>query len=131
VPYWNGVRRLLGTYLARSGRRLRAAGGEFYQFAFARGEVRAFLEARGLKILSMHPYDPARIWRTLARRSSLIHRPTTSLPARATSVGRARPARTRRLARVVLKRILYTPPSLRMFGHMILAVAVKPAAAEK
>jgi SAM-dependent methyltransferase len=131
VPYWNGVRRLLGTYLARSGRRLRAAGGEFYQFAFARGEVRAFLETRGLTILSMHPYDPARIWRTLARRLSLIHRPVKSLPAGPTSVGRARPARMRRLARTVLKRILYTSPSLDMFGHMILAVAVKPTAVEK
>jgi SAM-dependent methyltransferase len=131
VPYWNGVRRLFGTYLARSGRRLRAAGGEFYQFAFARGEVRAFLEARGLTILSMHPYDPARIWRTLARRFSLIHRPVKSPPAGSTSVGRARPAQTRRLARGVLKRILYTSPSLDMFGHMILAVAVKPAAIEK
>jgi SAM-dependent methyltransferase len=132
VPYWNGVRRILGTYLARSSRRLRAAGGEFYQFAFARGEVRAFLEARGLTILSMHPYDPARIWRTLARRLSLTpDRPVKSLPAGPISAGRARPARTRRRARAVLKRILYTSPSLAMFGHMILAVAVKPAVVEK
>ena len=132
VPYWNGVRRILRAYLARSGRHLRAAGGEFYQFAFTRGEVRAFLEARGLTLVSMHPYDPARIWRTFVRRlSPSSDRPAGPRAAERTRVGRTRPARARGFARAVMKRLLYTSPSLDLFGHMILAVAVKPAAVEK
>src|SRR6185436_16248191 len=63
VPYWNGVRRLFSRRLAREARRICSAGGEFYQFAFTRGEVRAFLEARGFRVLEFHPYDPARMWR--------------------------------------------------------------------
>jgi hypothetical protein len=39
---------------------------------------------------------------------------------------RGQRARPRRLARAVLKRLLYSPVSLRLFGHMILTVAVKP-----
>lgn len=132
VPYWNGVRRILGAYLTRSGRRLRAGGGEFYQFAFTRREVRAFLETRGLTLLSMHPYDPARIWRKFVRRlSPSSGRPARPRSAERTRAGRARPARTRGFARAAMKRLLYTGPSLDLFGHMILAVAVKPAAVEK
>src|SRR5262245_62662864 len=59
VPYWNGVRRLFSRRLAREARGIRAAGGEFYQFAFSRGEVRRFLETQGFQVLAFHPYDPA------------------------------------------------------------------------
>jgi SAM-dependent methyltransferase len=115
VPYWNGARRLLTRRLVREGRRIREAGGEFYQFAFSRGEVRAFLEASGLRVVSFHPYDPARIWRKRFTRLA------------ATAASRADPAPPgRRLARDWLRRLLYTGVSLRLFGHMILAVAVKP-----
>ena len=58
VPYWNGVRKLGAPHLIRQGRRLRASGCQFYQFAYSRREVRGFLEAQGFRVLSFHPYDP-------------------------------------------------------------------------
>jgi len=121
VPYWNGARRLLTPHLIRTGRRLRAAGGEFYQFAFTRREVRVFLEAQGLRVISFHPYDPARMWRTRFKRLAA----SLGRPIEPTGAGGAAPAPPP-LARSVLKRLLYSPVSLRLFGHMILAVATKP-----
>jgi SAM-dependent methyltransferase len=67
VPYWNGVRKLGAPHLIRQGRRLRALGGEFYQFAYSRREVRGFLEAQGFRVLSFHPYDPVRMLRPALR----------------------------------------------------------------
>ncbi len=126
VPYWNGVRRILTTRLVREARRIRAAGGQFYQFAFSRREVRAFLEAHGLRLVSWHPYDPARMWRKCFSRlaaglggdGAAGSVPGDGTPPRATGA-------SRRLARAALRKILYSEISLRLFGHMILAVAVK------
>jgi SAM-dependent methyltransferase len=126
VPYWNGARRLLTSRLVRESRRIRDAGGEFYQFAFTRREVREFLGAQGFRVLSLHPYDPARMWRTRFRRLA------TGLGGAGDAVGAGRHAPLRRasagargLVRGALKQILYSKTALRLFGHMILAVAVK------
>jgi SAM-dependent methyltransferase len=125
VPYVNGVRRLLTPHLIRKGRRMHAAGGEFYQYAFTRREVCAFVEAAGLRVISFHPYDPARMWRKALKRISPrrgdAHESLS--PGREPATGAAS-ARSR--ARTALKRVLYSPLSLRMCGHMILAVAVRP-----
>ena len=48
VPYWNGVRRLSAPWLAREARRTRRRGGQFYQYAFTRSEVRALSRGRRL-----------------------------------------------------------------------------------
>jgi len=131
VPYCNGVRRLLGPWLAHQGRRRRARGGEFYQFAFTRGEVSRFLEARDFEIRSFHPYDPARIFRQALRRLIGRERPVPRGDARAPAgvvppaPGPATPMAGRAPLRRLLRRILYAPPTLRLLGHMILAVAVK------
>ena len=126
VPYVNGVRRLLARRLAGEARRVRSAGGEFYQFAFSRREVRAFLEAHGFRVLAFHPYDPARMWR------SRFGRLAAGLGAERGERGGARgggrsgaSVLPRRLARAAVLRLLYGRLSLRLFGHMILAVAVK------
>ncbi|HXJ80538.1 MAG TPA: class I SAM-dependent methyltransferase [Candidatus Methylomirabilis sp.] len=126
VPYWNGARRLLASRVVREGRRIRAAGGAFYQFAFTRQEVRAFLEAHGFRVLSFHPYDPARMWRTYFRRLA-GGLDGTGAAASVTDDGASHraPVSPRRLARAAVKRILYSEIGLRLFGHMILAVAVK------
>jgi SAM-dependent methyltransferase len=126
VPYWNGARRIFTARLVREGRRIRSAGGQFYQFAFSRREVRAFLEAHGLRVVSWHPYDPARIWRkqfkqlaaTFGGRGVAGRLAVDESPG-GTAMG------SRPLARAVLRKILYSGISLRLFGHMILAVAVK------
>lgn len=126
VPYWNGARRILTTRLVREGRRIRAAGGQFYQFAFSRREVRAFLEGRGLRVVSWHPYDPARMWRKRFKRLAARFGgggAAGGVPGDESPLGA--PMASRPLARAVLRKILYSGISLRLFGHMILAVAVK------
>ena len=127
VPYWNGARRLLTPHLIRAGRRIRAAGGEFYQFVFTRREVRAFLEAQGLRVISFHPYDPSRMWRKRFKGlAASLGRASEPTGIGGNGAGGAAAAPPPPLARAVLKRLLYTPVSLRLFGHMILAVAIKP-----
>ncbi len=121
VPYWNGVRRLSAPWLAREARRTQAGGGQFYQYAFTRSEVRGFLEAAGFQVQSFHPYDPARILRGAlrrARRPSGGAAPPAAPPAPAPGGGRSRG---------LLRAALYSPPALRLLGHMILAFATKPA----
>ena len=121
VPYWNGVRALCTPHLVREGRRVRAAGGQFYQFAFSRREVRYFLEAQGFRVLSFHPYDPARMPRKLLKR--LVAGRRRGDGRASMGPGRASPPGS--LPRGVLKRLLYSDVSLRLFAHMILAVAIR------
>lgn len=116
VPYLNGVRRLLRPYLNRRQTRLREQGGRFYQYAFTRREVRTLLESQGFRILSFSPYDPARLLRKALGRVG-----------RQGGGGESGVAAGRRRALAKLARgVLYTPPLLRLLGHMILAVALKP-----
>lgn len=122
VPYWNGVRRLLAPVLRRRGRRAVEAGGQFYQFAFTRREVRTFLESHGFAVRSFHPYDPGRVLRKALR--AVLGR------GRGAEAGGAVPARGGDGPRPsgltsFGRRCLYTPPALRLLGHMILAVAVR------
>ncbi|MBI3031159.1 MAG: class I SAM-dependent methyltransferase [Candidatus Rokubacteria bacterium] len=128
VPYLNGVRRLGTWWIRLRNRRVRAAGGEFYQFAFSRREVRAFLERNGFRVRSLSPYDPARLLRKALGR--VVRPPHPALSPRGgedegegiiSGVRGAEGARFTRAGR----RLLYTPPLLRLLGHMILFVAVK------
>lgn len=123
VPYLNGVRRLAAPLVARRNARVRATGGEFYQFAFTRAEVRGFLEARGFSVRAFHPYDPARLVRGALR---AVRRGRGAARAGAAPAG-ARPASPRGRGGVarMARALLYTPAGLRLLGHMILAVAVK------
>lgn len=121
VPYWNGARRLMTPRLARANRRLQAAGGEFYQFAFSRGEVRTVLGAHGFDVLGFHAYDPARMFRRLGRR---LGRRAGGGPGGAPAASATRSGAAARLRRAV-RVLLYSEPSLRLFAHMILAVAVR------
>jgi len=114
VPYVNGVRRLGTWWIRRRNRRVRAAGGEFYQFAFSRREVRALLAARGFRILWVTPYDPARLLRKAL--GNLVKGGEDKGEGEARGAGGFK--RT-------VRRLLYTPPLLRLLGHMILFVAVK------
>src|SRR5262245_16727581 len=127
VPYWNGARRLLTRRLVRESAEIRAAGGEFYQFAFTRQEVRAFVETHGFKVLAFHPYDPARMWRKRFTRlaAELGGAGDGHAAAVAGQSPRSQSTSTRRLARATLRRILYSDVLLRLFGHMILAIAVR------
>jgi SAM-dependent methyltransferase len=118
VPYVNGVRQLGRWWIRRQNRRVREAGGEFYQFAFSRSETRAFLGRNGFRVLRATPYDPARILRRLWRRVSPPRLPEAQ---RSPVAAPPRPG----AARAVLRRLLYTSPWLHAFGHMILFVAVK------
>jgi SAM-dependent methyltransferase len=124
VPYWNGVRRLFGPYLVRRNARTAADGGQFYQYAFKRREVRAFLQTFDFEVKSFHSYDPTRLLRKA--RQSLI--PSSSAPAGQASRSQGAPARRAAragLAQRAVRALLYTPPGLRLLGHMIMAVAVR------
>ena len=119
VPYWNGVRRLAGPFLLWRGRGLRAAGAQFYQFAFTRREVRSLLERHGFVMHSFHPYDPARILRkafhNLAGRGRRAAEGGAGEPPPPVAGG----------WRGTARRLLYTELALRSLGHMLLAVASK------
>lgn len=126
VPYWNGVRRLGAPYLRRQARLTRAAGGQFYQYAFTRRELGQRLAAHGFTVRSFHPYDPARILRKAVRGrrggAPLPPRPAPEAGGAPAPTGRHAPrAAWRRAARA----LLYSEPALRLFGHMLLAVAVR------
>jgi len=124
VPYLNGARRVLAPYQAWQNRRLRARGGEFYQFAFTLAEMRRHLEASGFAVESARPYDPARLPRQTLRALGLARsRARGPGPAVPLNGGSARGLRSR-LARVV-RRLLYTRGALALLGHMVLLVAVK------
>lgn len=126
VPYWNGVRRLGAPYLRRQARLTRAAGGQFYQFAFTRRELGRCLAAHGFAVRAFHPYDPARVLRKVLRGL----RGVAPLPVRAAPAagGASAPVRVDRRAprpawRRAARALLYSGPALRLFGHMLLAVA--------
>lgn len=120
VPYWNGARRLGTAWIARRNRAVARAGGQFYQYAFSRGELIAALGRHGLETRGLHPYDPARLLRGLVPRAT---RPSgEGAPAVGSAAGGA--ARSSGL-RGAVRRLLYSPPALRFLSHMLLAVAVK------
>ena len=125
VPYWNGARRLATPYLRRRARLTHAAGGQFYQYAFTRRELGQRLAAHGFVVRGFHPYDPARVLRKALRAlrggAGEVDAPGRPAPAPATHDGRARRPPWRRAARA----LLYSGPALRLFGHMVLAVAVR------
>ena len=126
VPYLNWVRRLSAPYLVRQNRRIQASGGQFYQFAFTRREVSAFLGAHGFTVRSFHPYDPARVLRKAIKRLRGGRGPGLKEGSGAWAghpplAGQSPALRLK----PPLRCLLYTAPMLRLFGHMILAVAVK------
>lgn len=149
VPYVNAARRAGAWWIRWRNRRVQAAGGEFYQFALSRGEVRTILERNGFRVLGATPYDPARIlrgvWRRLARgivgvggsgmsaardgaRARTVSTTTVNASRGSAAVSHppgALPARPARGAGALAKRLLYTRPVLHAFGHMILFAAVR------
>jgi SAM-dependent methyltransferase len=120
VPYVNLLRRLGAPRIRRANERVRAAGGTFYQFAFSRREAEAAVERAGFRVVQSTPYDPARILRAAWRR----WRPTRGGAADAAGAGVLAPPPAPGL-RDAARRLLYTRPALRAFGHMILVVADK------
>ena len=148
VPYANGMRRMAAPRIHAEARRLRAAGGQFYQFAFSRAELGAALAAHGFRVVSFHPYDPLRLLRPGLRRlrralspagSELAARDTHGrigsgrrgdVPVSRGDVGShanatvAAPASRGAIAGA-LRRLAYSPPALRLLAHMLLAVAVR------
>lgn len=124
VPYLNGVRRLGRPWLTRRNAAIVRRGGAFYQYAFTRRELVSALSRHGFAIRALHPYDPGRVLRRAlrwGRRSPAVAVPA-SPPGMATASAHA--SRAFRL-RAGARRLLYTPPMLRLLGHMLLAVAVR------
>jgi SAM-dependent methyltransferase len=130
VPYLNGVRRLAAPWLRRRGRRLAARGGSFYQYAFSRTELMDALRRHGFTPRSAHPYDPVRILRTARDRYLGGLEGPPKPPDARQAPAKPGPASISASARSALRRavraLFYTPPALRLLGHMLLVVAVKP-----
>jgi len=120
VPYVNGLRRLGGWWIRHRGLRVRRGGGQFYQFAFSRREIRRIVEANGFRVLSATPYDPARI---LRRALGHAPRPSRSAPNAGPVPTRAAGEVRRRGTPRALRGLLYSRPALVALGHMILLVA--------
>lgn len=117
VPYLNGVRRMAAPYISHRSGVIARGGGHFYQYAFSRAELVSTLERHSFVIRALHPYDPARLLRGMARIASRSPRPIRDVAA-------AAPRRPRGV-KAIVRRLLYTEAALRLFGHMLLAVAVK------
>jgi SAM-dependent methyltransferase len=121
VPWINGYRTLAKAHIERQQARLRASGAEFYQYAFAQHEVRAFLESAGFQAQAFYPYSPAKglrecallrqLWPKIPHISQEAQQPPTG--GGAEQIGG-------------LRRLLYSRPVLYWFAHMILVVAHKP-----
>ena len=125
VPFVNVARRCVAWWVRHRNERRRAAGAQFYQYAYSHRETRAFIERNGFDVVSATPYDPARLlrasWQRARRglRGGARDRSTSAAPPR--DDGRAGRRGVERLA----KRLLYTRVALLALGHMILFVAVK------
>lgn len=140
VPYVNGLRRLGARWIRRQNHALEAAGGKFYQYAFTRAELLGALARHGFTPLAVHPYDPARVLRSLRRRTrrtggearepaaaaareGAVSGRAGGAPAGATAGEGVTPPRRRGLIARVARQVLYTEPALRLLGHMLLVVA--------
>jgi SAM-dependent methyltransferase len=133
VPYVNGARRVGAPWIRRRQAAVRAGGGAFYQYAFTRRELLALLRAHGFTPRRAHPYDPGRLprgaWRRIRR---AVAGPLSRGPARpaapappapgAPSPAPAAPVTPGTLG-ALARRLLHTPPALRLLGHMLLVVA--------
>ncbi len=127
VPWVNGARRLLGRLIRRRQAERRAAGATFYQYAFTRRELRGYLGEAGFTVCACHPYSPGRGLREILRLLRPARRDSATAATPGESVGARLPRPPRRgAATAPLRHLLYTPPVLWTFAHMILAVARKP-----
>jgi len=121
VPYINGVRRLGAFLIRRRQRALAARGASFYQYAFSRRELRAALARHGFRTVTVSPYGPGYyLSKLLSRRLQPRRGVVPGASSSASSLG-APPRRA--LRRRIGRALLYSDPSLRLFGHMLLVVA--------
>jgi SAM-dependent methyltransferase len=125
VPWVNGLRRLVARRIQGTQATLRESGCHFYQYAYTRREVRGFLEGAGFRVEAYHLYSPAKGMRETALLRWALEK---SRPRSRGGGPGAGAAKDRPLGTVSgLRRILYLPPVLWAFAHMILAVARKAA----
>lgn len=119
VPYLNGVRRLCAPYIVYRNRVIARGGGRFYQYAFSRWDLVAALERHGFATRSLHPYDPGRLLRSVLSKAVRVRLSGDGLGRKEGG------SRSPHGLKALVRRLLYTPPALRLLGHMVLAVAVK------
>ena len=124
VPWVNGYRLLVKSLIQRRQTRLRVAGAGFYQHAFTLGEIRAFLEKAGFRVRAFHPYSPAKGMREFPVLRNLYRRAAPHPAERKAAAPSGDKAGEEKVHGV--RRLLYWPPVLWTFAHMILAVAQKP-----
>lgn len=134
VPYVNGVRRLSAFWIRRRQQSLVERGAAFYQYAFSRRELMHALRRHGFRPGPASPYGPGYyLGKFLPRRLRRLTASPATPPPDGNSAnrptGRHRGSRNvlRRHAARWSRRLLYSEPSLRLFGHMLLVVATRAA----
>lgn len=120
VPWINLMRRVQAGNLRALAEHQRAVGASFYQYAFDTREVRSFLELAGFQPQHFFPYNPGR-----GVRGALGIRHRLKCDVQSTVPGAKSAARSTRHHRIA-HALLYSPPILAGFSHMILAAATKP-----
>ena len=118
VPYVNGLRYLCAPWIRRRQAARSRHGGTFYQYAFSRRELLGAVRRQGFTPLAARPYDPARVLRAAVR--ALGGRRRAAVAAREASPPTGR---GRGWLGALVRRGLYSEPTLRLLGHMLLVVA--------
>jgi hypothetical protein len=125
VPWVNGYRWPTAPVVRWRQARRRDAGAIFYQYAFVRREIQAFLELVGLRVLAFHPYSPAKGMREVPLLGHMYRKYRSDRTA-ATGASVPDTGGSELNAGRGWRRLVYWPPVLAAFAHMILAVAQKP-----
>lgn len=126
VPFINGLRLLFKPiiqYLEE--RKQRKYQYTFYQYAYSKREIINFLRRNGFEPIAFHPYDPGRLIRRFFRFVLIIHSYKSKqmrhskdrVDCSSNSLNRGSKVRC------FLQKMLYFPPILWAFAHMILVVA--------
>ena len=118
VPYVNGLRYLGAPWIRRRQAALSRHGGTFYQYAFSRRELLVAVRRQGFTPLAARPYDPARVLRAAVRTLGGRRRPEVAWREASPPT-----TRDRGWLGALVRRGLYSEPTLRLLGHMLLVVA--------
>ena len=128
VPWVNGYRHLFRPFIQREQQTLIKAQAKFYQYAYTKQELQIFLKTAGFQVDTFYPYSPAKGLREI----KTLRKIEKALTRRKTNAPSSSPERPVNIAIPPEepihgpRKLLYWPPILGTFAHMILAVAHKP-----
>jgi SAM-dependent methyltransferase len=125
VPWVNTYRRLAAPLIRQRQSRLCAEGVSFYQYAFTRCEIGHAVRDAGFRVKGSYPYSPAKGMVEVPL-LGVVYRQVRSRSVRSQAAAGSGGQQSGEGSVHGLRRVLYWPPILRFFAHMILVVAQKP-----